>query len=166
MRRVLGVGLALFLASCATQGPGLGLHPAVPAPPPPPKAASINGHGSYKTLTGGHGSCAGQSVGLFQETVTYRRRIVALYGSSERALLPVSDVQSRAAKLGPATENPLVASVQCGADGSFSFHDLQPGSYFIIARTRQGRASAPRQYVFMQRVVLNEGENRDVTLVP
>ena len=164
MRRVLGVGLALTLASCATQGPGL--HPAVPPPPPPPKVAAIFGHGAYKTLTGGHGTCAGQSVGLFQETVTYRRRIVALYGTSEHALLPVTEVQSRASKLGPATENPLVASVQCGADGGFVFRDLQPGSYFIIARTLQGRAPAPKQYVFMQRVVLNEGENRDVTLAP
>ncbi len=167
MRRVIGVGLALGLAACATPGTAP-FHPIEPAaPPPPPRLAAIFGHGTYRTLTGGHGSCAGQSVALMHETTTYRRRIVALYGSSEHALLPVPEVQSRSAKLGAATENPLVESVQCGPDGGFTFHNLQPGSYFIIARTHQGKAPPPAdQYVVMMRVVLNEGESRDVDLTP
>jgi len=168
MRRVVGVGLALGLAACATQAPGPRFRPVEPiAPPPAPRLAAIVGHGSYRTLTGGHGSCAGQSVALMHETTTYRRRIVALYGSSEHALLPVPEVQSRSAKLGASTENPLVESVQCGPDGGFSFRGLQPGSYFIIARTHQGKAPPPAdQYVVMMRVVLNEGEARDVDLTP
>ena len=168
MRRVVGVGLALSLAACATQGPAPRFRPIEPAaPPPPPRLAAIVGHGTYRTLTGGHGSCAGQSVALMHETATYRRRIVALYGSSEHALLPVAEVQSRSAKLGAATENPLVESVQCGPDGGFAFHGLQPGPYFIIARTHQGKAPPLwEQYVVMMRVVLNEGEFRDIDLTP
>jgi hypothetical protein len=107
-------------------------------------------------------------VALMHETPTFRRRIVALYGSSEHALLPVAEVQARSAKLGVNNENPLVESVQCAPDGGFAFHNLQPGSYFIIARARQtrGAAASPDPYVVMMRVVLNEGEYRDVSLAP
>jgi hypothetical protein len=129
--------------------------------------AAIYGHGAYRTPAGARGSCAGQSVALMHETVTYRRRIVALYGASEHALLPVAEVQSRSAKIGPTTENPLVESAQCGADGGFAFKGLQPGAYFVIARTHQGHAAPPAdQYVVMMRVVLNEGETRDLNLNP
>ena len=101
------------------------------------------------------------------ETVAFRKRMVALYGSSEHALLPVAEVQTRSAKLGPSTENPLVDSAQCGPDGGFTFHGLEPGSYFLIARAHQGKAAPPAgQVVVMLRVVLNEGEARDVDLAP
>jgi hypothetical protein len=162
------MGLTLALAACATRTTGPQLPSVEPAaPPPPPHLAVILGHGDYRTPSGGHGTCAGQSVALMHETTTYRRRIVALYGSSEHALLPVAEVQSRSAKLGPATENPLVDSVQCRPDGGFTFHDLQPGSYFLIARTHQGKAPAPAgEFVVMDRVVLNPGEYRDVDLTP
>jgi hypothetical protein len=166
MRKIFGIGLALALGACATQRPSLLTRPIETAAPPPPHLAAIFGHGAYRTPAGMHGSCAGQSVALMHETVSFRRRIVALYGSSEHALLPVAEVQSRSAKLGPSTENPLVESAQCGADGGFSFHNLQPGSYFIIARTHQGRATLAEQYVAMERVVLNEGEYRDLNLAP
>jgi hypothetical protein len=168
MRKVVGVGLAVALAGCAAQTP----RPLIstlppPAPPPPSRLAAIYGHGAYRTTAGAHGTCAGQSVALMHETVTFRRRMVALYGSSEHALLPVSEVQSRSAKIGASTENPLVESTQCGADGGFAFHDLQPGAYFIIARTHQGRtATSADQYVAMIRVVLNDGESRNVDLTP
>lgn len=167
MRRVVAVGLALGLTACATQGPTPRFQPPPPSVTPPPRLATIIGHGAYRSLTGAHGSCAGQSVALMHDTTNFRRRMVSLYGSSERALLPVSEVQSRSAKLGASTENPLVESTQCGADGGFSFHNLQPGSYFLIARTHQGRAASPAdQYVVMLRVVLNPGEFRDLDLVP
>jgi len=157
-----------MLASCATERSGPRFRPIEEAaPPPPPRLAAIFGHGNYRTPNGTRGSCAGQSVALMHETVTFRRRMVALYGSSEHALLPVPEVQSRSAKLGPTTENPLVESVQCGPDGGFSFHGLQSGSYFLIARTHQGKAPPPAdQFVVMMRVVLNEGEYRDVDLTP
>jgi hypothetical protein len=93
--------------------------------------------------------------------------MVALYGSSEHALLPITEVQSRSAKIGASTENPLVESTQCSPDGGFTFRGLEPGPYFIIARTHQGHAAPPAdQYVAMMRVVLNEGESRDIDLAP
>ncbi len=168
MRKVVGAGLALLLAGCATQTPTLRFYP---APPPPPamatSLAAIHGHGAYRTAAGVHGACAGQTVALMRETVTFRRRVTALYGSSEHALLPVAEVQSRSAKLGASTENPLVESTQCGPDSNFAFHGVPAGSYFIIARTHQGHAAPPAdQYVVMMRVVLNEGETRDLSLTP
>ena len=167
MRRVVGVGLALALSACMTETPMPRFRPVEPSAPPPPRESAIFGHGTYRTPKGARGTCAGQSVALMHETVAFRRRMVALYGSSEHALLPVAEVQSRSAKLGPATENPLVEAVQCGPDGAFAFHGLQPGSYFLIARAHQGRAAPPAdQYVVMMRVVLNEGESRDVDLTP
>ena len=169
MRKLLWAGLAMTLSACATQAPSPRLYAPPPSAPPPPRLAAIHGHGAYRTPTGAHGTCAGESVALFHETVSYRRRIVALYGSSEHALLPVAEVQSRSAKLGspPPGDSPMVSSTQCGPDGGFDFHGLQPGSYFIIARTRQGHAAPPAdQYVAMLRVVLNEGEARDVSLAP
>lgn len=170
MRRVVGAGFALALAGCATQTPMPRFYPAPPPPPPQtmtPRLAAIYGHGAYRTATGVHGACAGQTVALMHETVTFRRRVTALYGSSEHALLPVAEVQSRSAKLGASTENPLVESTQCGPDSNFAFHSLPAGSYFIIARTRQGHAAPPAdQYVVMMRVVLNEGESRDLSLTP
>jgi hypothetical protein len=169
MRKVVVAGLALAVAGCATQGPGLRIAPlpAPAAPPPASRLAAIYGHGAYRTPAGVRGTCAGQSVALMHETVTYRRRIVALYGSSEHALLPVAEVQSRSAKIGASTENPLVESAQCAADGGFAFKGLQPGPYFLIARTHQGHAAPPAdQYVVMMRVVVNEGEARDLNLNP
>jgi hypothetical protein len=171
MRNAIVVGLALVVTACASTGPAPPLQPVVTAPPPPPpvRLSAILGHGVYRTAKGVSGSCAGQSVILMHETPTYRSRIVNLYGSSEHALLPVRDVQSRSAKLGPPNENPLVASISCDGAGAFEFHGLEPGAYFIIARARQGRAGAAAaagDYVIMQRVVLNEGETRDVALAP
>jgi hypothetical protein len=90
MRKIVGViGLALVLAACATQRPSPFTRPIEPSAPPPPHLAAIFGHGAYRTQAGAHGTCAGQSVALMHETVTFRRRIVALYGSSEHALLVV-----------------------------------------------------------------------------
>jgi hypothetical protein len=169
MRNAIVVGLALVVTACASTGPAPPLRPVVAAPPPPPpvRLSAILGHGAYRTAKGASGSCAGQSVILMHETPTYRSRIVSLYGSSEHALLPVRDVQSRSAKLGPPSENPLVASISCDSAAAFEFHGLQPGAYFIIARARQGRAGAAAgDYVIMQRVVLNEGETRDIALAP
>jgi hypothetical protein len=167
MRKIVGVCAAFALAACATQRPTPLEGPAEPSAPPAPRLAAIFGHGAYRTPAGARGTCAGQSVALMRETVPFRRRIVALYGSSEHALLPVAEVQARSAKLGPSTENPLVESTQCAPDGGFTFHNLQPGSYFIIARTHQNRAAPPAdQYVVMLRIVLNPGEYRDLHLAP
>jgi hypothetical protein len=169
MRNAIVVGLALAVTACASTGPAPSLRPVVTAPPPPPpvRLSAILGHGAYRAPNGVHGSCAGQSVILMHDTPTYRSRIASLYGSGEHALLPVREVQSRSAKLGPPTENPLVASISCDSTGAFEFHGLEPGSYFIIARARQTRAGASTgDYVVMQRVVLNEGETRDVALAP
>jgi hypothetical protein len=169
MRRGAVVLLALAVTACATEGPPVS-HPgpiAPPPPPPPPPTATILGHGDYRTRTGAHGDCAGLSVALMHDTPYFRRRIVALYGSPESARLAIAPVKARSAKLGPAQENPLAASVACDGAGAFAFRDVSPGSYFIIARVKvtlpQG---APEDLVVMRHLDLVEGQTRDISLAP
>jgi hypothetical protein len=171
-RRAAVILSLLALAACETEGPGpVGpsgpryLPP--PAPPAPPPAATVLGHGAYRTKSGGRGDCAGLSVLLMHDIPSYRRRMIALYGSAEGARLAIATVKARSAKLGPAEDNPMSASVQCDSIGDFAFRDVAPGSYFIIARVHftslQGVA---QDVVIMRHLDLSIGETRDVSLAP
>ena len=171
-RAVLAGLISLCLAGCAsvaTPTPGGGLAPAPPRPPPPPKVelGAILGQGTFRTLAGARASCAGQSVALMAETPRSRARIVALYGSITHAVEPISLVQSRAAKLGPANDNAVVDSTTCAADGSFHFANVAAGGYFLIARVRLSRPEHGQdQFVVMQATGLRPGETREVRLTP
>jgi hypothetical protein len=170
MKRMGAVfGLALTLAACASETPR---RPApspiweAPSPPPPPPAATVVGHGVYRTRTGARGDCAGLSVALMHDTPSYRQRMIALYGSAENARLAVATVKARSARLGPA-ESPLAASVSCDGAGAFVFPDVAAGSYFIIARVKiTSIQGASEDLVVMRHLVLAEGETRDVSLAP
>jgi hypothetical protein len=169
MRKGAVMLLALAVTACANEGPLVSsqISVAPPPPPPPPPAATILGHGDYRTRTGAHGDCAGLSVALMHDTPYFRRRIVALYGSPDNARLVIATVKARSAKLGPAQENPLAASVACDPAGGFTFRDVSPGSYYIIARVKvilpQGAAE---DLVVMRHLDLVEGQTRDVSLAP
>jgi hypothetical protein len=169
MRKGAVALLGLAVAACSTVGPeiGPGSVAPTPPPPPPPPAASIIGHGAYHTRSGAHGDCAGQSVALMRDTPSFRRRMIALYGSPEGARLPVATVKARSARLGPAEENPLAESVQCDGAGGFNFREISPGSYFIIARLKVTSAQgASDDVVVMRHVAVVVGESRDVFLAP
>ena len=172
MRKAAAVLALLALAACQTEGPApVGptgpryLPP--PPPPPPPPAATILGHGAYRTKAGGRGDCAGLSVLLMRDTPSYHRRMVALYGSDVGARLAIATVKARSAKLGAVEDNPMAASVQCDSSGDFAFRDVSPGAYFVIARVHytplQGAA---QDVVIMHHLQVNVGETRDVSLAP
>jgi len=160
---------ALALSACASN---LGPPPAPgpigpPPPPPPPTAATVIGHGAYRLPSGAHGDCAGLSVALMHDTPSFRHRILMLYGTTESARLEVATVTARSARLGPSSETPLAASVQCEAGGRFAFHDVAGGSYFIIARVSAVTArGAPVDLVVMRHLDLVDGETREVSLAP
>ncbi len=170
MRRAAVVLLALAVTGCVGEAPPPPAGPGPvgpPPPPPPPPAATILGHGAYHTRAGARGDCAGLSVALMHDTPSFRRRIVALYGSPDSARLAIATVKARAAKLGPAQENPLAASVQCDVTGVFVFPDVAAGSYFLIARLKAtSPKGASEDLVVMRHLDLLEGETRDVSLAP
>ena len=169
MRKAAVVLLALAVTGCATEWPQPAGPGAVgpPPPPPPPPAATILGHGAYHTRAGARGDCAGLSVALMHDTPSFRRRIVALYGSPDSARLAVATVKARSAKLGPTQENPLAESVQCDGAGAFAFRDVAAGSYFIIARLKAtSPKGASEDLVVMRHLDLLEGETREVSLAP
>jgi hypothetical protein len=165
IRRAIVTCLALTLSACAETGTHGGplYAPAPPRaqPPPPPPPAAIAGHGTFRLKSGARGTCVGLSVVLMRDTPGFHQRMVSLYGSGERANLPIAVVKARSAKLGPASENPLVDTVQCDAQG-FSFRGLNAGSYFVITRARVGAEDD----VVMRRVELVPGETLDVSLAP
>ena len=161
-------GLALALAGCASTGPGAPMIAAPPPPPPPPppvEVSTILGDGTFHTAHGARASCAGQSVAIMAETANSRARMAALYGSLTHAVAPISQIQQRSAKLGPASD--LVDSTQCGPDGHFSFTGLHAGGFFLIARVRLDHPDhGLDQLVVMQAVSLRTGETQSVRLAP
>jgi hypothetical protein len=137
-----------------------------PPPPPPPPSGTILGHGDYRTRTGAHGACEGLSIALMHETPDFRQRIVSLYGSDSARLL-ASTVKARSARLGPAPQPPLAASVTCDASNSFAFRDVSPGPYFIIARVNvTATTGAVQDVVVLRHLFVSEGQTQTISLGP
>src|SRR4051812_13143784 len=103
--KLLALALAATAAGCATS------ERRVPPPPPPPPSApafeaasfewsraagvaAIRGTVGYRGAAGAYG-CKGAIVALTPDTPYSRRRILRLYGSADRAAVPVSVVRSR-----------------------------------------------------------------------
>lgn len=177
MRRVLPVlsaaALAALLASCATPPPPPRPlpppRPVAPPPPPPtpleefawserPGTNSLLGNISYRPAGAAVWSCSGQSVALTPETSYSRGRMITLYGSADRALLPVAEVQNRSRANPGLDYSRFVDSTSCDPQDNFAFRDLPDGAYFIIARIRQVRPPGnANDMVVMQRIELNGG---------
>lgn len=156
-------GLVLALSACAIEPPAAPLA----TRPEAPAGAAIFGRSAYAREDGESASCAGQSVALMRDTPAMRARMVALYGSDQRARLEVSVVKARSTRLGPAPEGSLAASEPCDASGGFAFRRLAAGSYFVIARIRErGGAAGEVDLVVMRRISLEPGENRTLSLTP
>ncbi len=180
MRPVLpvlsAVAMAALLAACATAPPPSPPPRPVPPPPPPtpieefgwstrPGANVLNGNLTYRPAAGQTWSCSGQSVALTPETTYSRNRMMALYGSADRALHPVATVQTRSAANPGMDYSQFVRSTACDAQNNFAFRDLPDGAYYIIARVRQTVPPvAGSDRVVMQRVELRGGENVRIIL--
>jgi hypothetical protein len=184
MRRFLPLSAAsvaglLLLAACATAPPPPRAVAPPPPPPPPPTPAeefawstvpgnnTLTGVMAYRPNAAEAWSCAGMgaAVALMPETSYSRGRILALYGSADRALQTVAQVRARSAANPGADYGQFVRSTSCDPSDTFTFTALPSGAYFIIARVRQTRpANGGGEIVVMQRVELRGGQAIRVTL--
>jgi hypothetical protein len=161
----------LLLAACETEmgGPQYPVTPGPPPPPPPPPASgAINGTGAFHLASGARVTCAGFSIALMPDYVRYRRRIVELYGTTVRAMEPISEVRARESKAGqPSEDTAPVASATCDARGDFQVNGITPGGYFLLARVKVRPASASGgDYVILEPIDVRPGEVTDVSLAP
>ena len=171
IRRLLALSLCAVLGACAATSGGPPPPPAPPSGPAPtfrpgdfswstqPGSASIRGAVSY-----GHGfSCVGQPVVLVPEAPYSRWRIIQLYGSADRAALPVAEVRSRQANRPSDDYSSYSKHSTCDAQGHFSFQGLPAGGWFVIAIALPG--GGPGQAMaLMSRVETRPGVARAVTL--
>lgn len=141
--RLLAIGLCAALGACAE------LYPPEPTTPPPlaerpaptfqPSefawssergSATVRGLVDY-SAGGRRYGCAGQAV-LTPDAPYSRRRILQLYGSTERATLPVDEVRSRQAHRPSDDYSAYVRRAACDAGGHFVFSGLPSGGWFLI----------------------------------
>ena len=169
-RRLLAVSLCAALGACTTaNGP--------PPPPAPPQeaapafrakdfawsaergGASIQGSVQY-----GRGfSCAGQPVILTPEAPYSRWRIIQLYGSADRATLPVAQVRSRQANRPSDEFSAFVRRTACDAQGHFAFQGLPAGGWYVIA-VAQPSGGQSEAMALMRRVETRPGAARALVM--
>ncbi len=141
--RLLAIGLCAALGACAE------VYPPEPPPPPPqavrPPPAFRPSEFAWSTERGSsvvrglvdyaqggrRYGCAGQVV-LTPDAPYSRRRILQLYGSTERANLPVEEVRARQDRRPSDDYSAYVKKQGCDAGGHFSFSGLPAGVWFVI----------------------------------
>jgi hypothetical protein len=172
-RIILAALMTAGLAACATTPP--------PPPPPPveqgaapafrardfawsaqPGSAGVRGQVAYAP-SGARYSCAGQPVILTPDTPFSRWRIGQLYGSDERAAVPVSVVRGRQAGRPSDDYSAFVRHATCDAQSAFSFSGLPLGSWFIIV-VAQPAASGAQPVALMRHVVTRAGTPRAIVI--
>ena len=167
----------LVLAGCADMPVGGPPAPAAPLAPPPIAAPSgimiqtpfraedfawstMPGAARIRGLSAPGRSCAGNAVALTPDTAYSRERIGKLYGSTEYAVIPTSEVRAKVI----ANDNPAmrgyVRGSRCDSSGAFAFDNLPAGSFFVIAEV--GDPSGPK--VVMRRVTAVAGRVLQVPL--
>ncbi len=170
--RLLAVGtICAALGACAED-----YGPPPPGPPPGPPTVSFRpsefawstDHGSATvrglvdyTQGGRHYACTGQAV-LTPDAPYSRRRIEQLYGSTERAALPVSEVRSRQANRPSDDYSAYVRKAACDAGGRFVFSGLPGGVWFVIV-VAESPGGGPSM-ALMRRVDTRPGGVRTVVL--
>lgn len=148
--KALVLSLALAAGGCATVY-GDATPSAPPPPPPPPQGAnfdaaafewsaqpgpaSIRGSLAYRGATGAY-TCKGAVVALTPDTPYSRRRILKLYGSPDRAAVPVSVVRSRQQSTPSDAYSKFVRTSRCDAGSTFAFDRLPAGGWFVIVAAK------------------------------
>ncbi len=175
MKRILlAVGLLASLAACDTLSPLGG--PPEPSPvvgPPPFRArefawsaergtSGIRGEVDFRPGQGRF-SCSGQPVVLTPDAPFSRWRMVQLYGSPDRAALPISQVRSRQGGRPSDDYSSFVRRTTCDAAGRFEFRGLPAGGWFIIV-VAQPATQGAEPMALMRRVITREGAVRSVLM--
>ena len=145
-RHLLGISLCAALGACASVSP---LPPPPPFEPPAPSspaaafesrdfawsaqhgAAGIRAQVAFN-LDGHRYTCVGQTVILTPDAPFSRSRMIALYGSAERAALPVAEVRSRQAARPSSDYSAFVRKSVCDAQNRFAFQGLPAGDWYAI----------------------------------
>ncbi len=174
-RTLLAVSLCGTLAACGT------LYP--PPPPPPPQAeagpapafltrdvawssqkgsAVLKGHVDYAP-SGARYTCAAQPVILTPDAPYSRWRMQQLYGSPERAALPVSVVRGRQSDRPSDEYSAYVRKTACDGNGDFTFQGLPAGVWFIVAVV-QPQVPGAEPVALMRRVDVRKGVVRNVLM--
>jgi hypothetical protein len=157
--------LALGAAACTTTAPPVMIPPPSSAFNPADFAwsarggqASVQGRIAYRA-DGQAFNCIG-SAGLTPDTPYTRARFRTLYGSTDRAAVPVAVVRARDVPDPNADYRTFVRSTACSGN-AFSFTGLPDGGWFVIVPVRAGSADP---IVLMQRVETRGGRLVNVTL--
>ena len=174
-RLILAISACAALGACETVYPPPPPPPLEAAPGPQPAfrpsdfawsaqlgAAGIRGETAF-SQGGQRYSCAGQAVVLTPDAAYSRNRIFGLYGSAERAALPVNEVRSRQAARPSADYSAFVRKTACDAHDRFSFQGLPAGGWFIIV-VAQPIGSGGESMALMRRVETRAGAIRTVII--
>ena len=171
MRRILlAVGLLASLSACESlQNLGGPLEP-VTGPPSfhthdfawssERGSSGIRGEVAYAP-GGGRFSCSGQPVILTPDAPFSRWRMQQLYGSADRAALPVSEVRGRQGGRPSDDYSAFVRRTTCDASGRFDFQGLPAGGWFIIVVAQPG-GQGGEAVALMRRVFTRPGAVRSV----
>jgi hypothetical protein len=173
----------LAMSFCGTLGACASIYPAPPPPPPfeppPPPVASAPfaardfawsaQHGSAGiraqvafTQDGRRYSCVGQPVVLTPDAPFSRSRMIALYGSDDRAALPVTEVRSRQANRPSGDYSAFVRKSVCDAQNRFVFQGLPAGDWYAIVVAQP--LGGGEQIALMRRIRTRSGAVRTVTI--
>ena len=146
-RHLLGISMCAALGACGTVSPLPPPPPFEPPPPPSSPAAAFNAHDFAWSaehgaagiraqvafsLDGRRYSCVAQTVILTPDAPFSRSRMIALYGSADRAALPVTEVRSRQAARPSSDYSAFVRKSVCDAQNRFAFQGLPAGDWYAI----------------------------------
>lgn len=167
----------LALSACA---PTVGMRAAMPGRPPisgmattfdpaafawsrAPGRNSIAGRIAYKQGATRF-TCAGAGVVLTPETPWSRQRMAVLYGSTERAALPTTEVRARTPRAPAGDAGPYVKRATCDSTDRFSFAGLPDGAWYVITLARPAGMPQADGMALMRRVVTRGGKLTAVDL--
>ena len=176
-RNLLAVSICAALGACAT------VYPLAPPPPPPaeeappPPAPFAARDFQWSTERGSasihvqvafsrdnqHFSCAGQQVVLMPETPYSRSRMATLYGSDQRAALPVTEVRSRQGARPSSDLTPFIRRAACDGQDRFGFEGLPAGGWYVIVAV-QPTSGGGEQMALMIHVRTRAGLTRSVLM--
>jgi hypothetical protein len=173
MSRVTILSVFIAAASLAACAPELG-----PPPPGYESASTFRAEDfAWSTETGGSGiagrvtfrdgktrySCAHATVILTPETPWTRRRMQALYRSTEAAAEPADDVRARTPSAPAGDYSAFVRRTTCDANNRFNFTGLPEGAWFAITIAKPAGGEGPG-IALMRRVVTHTGRVTPATL--